>query len=407
MSNSLEHAKGSVSVGIPVHNEEKFIKETLDNLLVNYDEISEIIISDNASSDKTEEICKDYVNQFSKIKYFKHPTPINAYENFNFLINKASSEFFFFMRAKNRISDNFIKNCKDRLQNSESADIAIPIYYKYNEEISQNCEILYDPSKYSIADKDIKKRFIDVIRFPINCMMIYGFYRLNFLKNEFCKLDFCESASDNILSYKIVLKNPVALVKNAFVNHFVRYESIETLLDRYASMGFSVDRTNPFWYLPIEAAKLCRLYEPNLYKSIKNEFRPSFNLSLRAYLFEKDLFLTMSKGRYVQHILNKAKDKKVVFWGTSKCAEIVHSCLKDRLHPSLYVDNNKSKQGAFFHEIKIVSPIKIKDSSKFVCVVNVDESNFIWEIYNQLSDMGYIYMTNMFFLAREVSFKNI
>jgi len=50
-----------ISVVIPAHNEEKFIKATLDSLIKqDFKEKFEIIVVDNNSSDKTSEIAKSY-----------------------------------------------------------------------------------------------------------------------------------------------------------------------------------------------------------------------------------------------------------------------------------------------------------------------------------------------------------
>lgn len=49
-----------VSIGMPVYNGEKFIRKSLDSLLAQSCSNFELIISDNASTDKTYEICKEY-----------------------------------------------------------------------------------------------------------------------------------------------------------------------------------------------------------------------------------------------------------------------------------------------------------------------------------------------------------
>ena len=53
-------------------------------------------------------------------------------------------------------------------------------------------------------------------------------------------------------------------------------------------------------------------------------------------------------------------------------------------------------------EKKIYAPAVLHNPNKYVCVVNVDDGRFIWEIYDQMIDMGYKYMENLFFLPREV-----
>ena len=49
-----------VSIGLPVYNGENYLAESLDALLSQTYPDFELIISDNASTDRTEEICRKY-----------------------------------------------------------------------------------------------------------------------------------------------------------------------------------------------------------------------------------------------------------------------------------------------------------------------------------------------------------
>lgn len=66
----------------PVCNEANYLRDTLDSLIENYEDIYEIIISDNFSDDSTEIICKEY-EKYSKIKYIRQEKESNSIENFN------------------------------------------------------------------------------------------------------------------------------------------------------------------------------------------------------------------------------------------------------------------------------------------------------------------------------------
>jgi glycosyltransferase involved in cell wall biosynthesis len=56
-----------LSVGMPVYNGERFLSKALDSLLGQTFQDFEIIISDNASNDATERICKAYAERASRI----------------------------------------------------------------------------------------------------------------------------------------------------------------------------------------------------------------------------------------------------------------------------------------------------------------------------------------------------
>ena len=62
----MNETKPRVSIGMPVYNGENFIRDALDAFLAQTFKDFEIVISDNASSDRTEEICREYAQRDSR-----------------------------------------------------------------------------------------------------------------------------------------------------------------------------------------------------------------------------------------------------------------------------------------------------------------------------------------------------
>ena len=83
-----------VSVGVPVFNGEEYLRRRLDSILGQTFTDYEIIISDNASTDMTNKICKEYLNKDKRIRYVRQNTNIGFPNNFNFLINEARGEYY-------------------------------------------------------------------------------------------------------------------------------------------------------------------------------------------------------------------------------------------------------------------------------------------------------------------------
>lgn len=83
-----------VSIGMPVYNGEEFIREALDSLLAQTFTDFELIISDNASTDRTEAICRDYAGKDSRIRYIRQSENMGASDNFQFVLDKAVGEYF-------------------------------------------------------------------------------------------------------------------------------------------------------------------------------------------------------------------------------------------------------------------------------------------------------------------------
>jgi glycosyltransferase involved in cell wall biosynthesis len=102
-----------VSIGLPVYNGEKFIVKKIESLLAQTFKDFELIISDNASTDKSAKICKKYALTDKRIKNFNQSKNIGAGENFNFVLDKARGEFFLWSAVDDIILPTFIeKNIK-------------------------------------------------------------------------------------------------------------------------------------------------------------------------------------------------------------------------------------------------------------------------------------------------------
>ncbi len=100
-----------LSIGLPVYNGEKFIKEAIDSLLAQTFEDFELIILDNASTDKTEEICRAYAEQDKRICYYRNQKNIGCARNFNRVFELSSGEYFKWAAHDDLHAPDFIKKC--------------------------------------------------------------------------------------------------------------------------------------------------------------------------------------------------------------------------------------------------------------------------------------------------------
>jgi hypothetical protein len=81
-----------LSVGLPVYNGQRYLAEALDALLGESLTDFELIISDNASTDETEETCRRYPVRDPRIRYIRQPFNIDAASNHKF--QQARGELF-------------------------------------------------------------------------------------------------------------------------------------------------------------------------------------------------------------------------------------------------------------------------------------------------------------------------
>lgn len=86
--------KPKVSIGITVYNAETFLEQTLNSLLAQtFDEI-EFCISDNASTDGSEELCRALASHDDRIRYFRQESNQGSIRNWNNVLSMATGEYF-------------------------------------------------------------------------------------------------------------------------------------------------------------------------------------------------------------------------------------------------------------------------------------------------------------------------
>ena len=86
--------KPFICIGMPVYNGEMFIRQALDSLLAQSYENFQLIISDNASTDATREICEEYAIKDIRIKYLRQKKNLGATNNFKYVLEQASGDYF-------------------------------------------------------------------------------------------------------------------------------------------------------------------------------------------------------------------------------------------------------------------------------------------------------------------------
>ena len=98
-----------VSVGIPVYNGENTIRKTISTLLEQTYKNIELIISDNASSDGTEAICREYAVKDKRVRYVRQLINLGGEANFKFVLDEAHGEYFIWAHSDELFSTNFIE----------------------------------------------------------------------------------------------------------------------------------------------------------------------------------------------------------------------------------------------------------------------------------------------------------
>lgn len=117
-----------VSIGMPVYNGERYIKEVLDSLLIQDFKDFELIISDNASTDSTAEICQAYAVNDPRIKYHRNKTNLGSTANFNGLVKLACGKYFMWVSDDDLWEPSFVSSMVESLDSNPDAVLSFCRY---------------------------------------------------------------------------------------------------------------------------------------------------------------------------------------------------------------------------------------------------------------------------------------
>ncbi len=121
---SIERDRPRVSIGVPVYNGERYLAETLDTLLAQTYSDFELIICDNASTDRTEQIGRAYAANDPRVRYVRNPANLGAAKNYRLVFELSSGEYFKWQPSDDLCAPEFLARCVDVLDHQSSVVLA-------------------------------------------------------------------------------------------------------------------------------------------------------------------------------------------------------------------------------------------------------------------------------------------
>jgi glycosyltransferase involved in cell wall biosynthesis len=110
----------SVSIGLPVYNGERFLTLAIESVLGQTFTDLELVISDNASTDATQDICHQFMKADSRVRYIRHPHNVGVTRNFNGVVDHARARLFKWASADDLVAPDFVEQCVDVLRHDQS-----------------------------------------------------------------------------------------------------------------------------------------------------------------------------------------------------------------------------------------------------------------------------------------------
>lgn len=177
---ALTDAKPQLSIGLYVYNGERFLRGCLDSFLNQTFRDFELIVSDNASTDRTAEICREYASRDPRIRYYRSEKNMGAGWNCRRVCELANGKYFKWAANDDRCEPDFLRRCVEVLE----SDPGLVLAHSRTRVIDENGKHLefYDHSALRMESPDPLVRFGDLILRHHRCYFIFGVIRLDVLR---------------------------------------------------------------------------------------------------------------------------------------------------------------------------------------------------------------------------------
>ena len=117
--------KPRVALGLPVYNGERYLRKVLDGVLAQEFEDFQLVISDNASTDGTAEICLEYARRDPRVRYLRSETNIGIAPNFQRVFRLSDGVYFKWLVHDDVCGPRFLRECVDLLDEAPSSVVLV------------------------------------------------------------------------------------------------------------------------------------------------------------------------------------------------------------------------------------------------------------------------------------------
>ncbi len=198
-----------VVVGVPVFNGANYLRQTLEALLAQTFEDFLLVVSDNASTDATPDVCSEYATRDRRVRVIRRPENIGAAPNFNSLFAySGSARYFKWAGHDDLLAKTYLARCVEVLD-SEPDVVLCTAESRVIDDTGRAVGAYGSGGRFDLEDPT--QRFRHVSRFDINPFYeIFGVFRCEALRRTRLIRGF--SGGDGILLAEIALQGKVRTI---------------------------------------------------------------------------------------------------------------------------------------------------------------------------------------------------
>jgi glycosyltransferase involved in cell wall biosynthesis len=230
-------AQPRVSIGLPVFNAEQYLEQSLGSILAQTHRNFELIISDNASGDATEAICRRYAALDPRVRYHRNPRNQGATFNFRQVVALSAGEYFLWAAHDDMFAPEYLERCVAVLE--QNPDVVL--CYSKSIEIDGQGQSMVPKEQVLGADLPYAHlRFRELIRMDHNCLSMFGVMRARVLKRTSVHGDFPDS--DRCMLAEVALYGRFVQLPDSL---FFHRKHAQQMTQQFPSRQERMERLNP------------------------------------------------------------------------------------------------------------------------------------------------------------------
>jgi len=171
-----------VFIGMLAYNGEKHIGEAIQSLLLQSFSDITLFISDDASIDKTQEICESYTKKDPRVIYYRQPKNIGMFPQYKFVLDKADGEYFMWASLDDIWEKDFIKTCVNLLEQNKDIGASscntaeIDSFGRITREVKDFSKLSGRPNAVTVARYILQPEILG------KCNIMYSLFRADIIK---------------------------------------------------------------------------------------------------------------------------------------------------------------------------------------------------------------------------------
>ena len=286
----------AVTIGMPVYNGQRFIRQAIASVLAQSFADFELLVSDNASTDGTGQVCAEFAARDSRIRFVRQNQNIGAFLNFRYVTDHAAAPLLVWLAHDDVLDSGYLERCLQQMLANEHSVLVSSDFRIIDE---NGCTICTERLGAIRAAVPWKTRRTEFFKFPLysnTFFCFYGMMRTAACRRLFEQLPEPKSLSQSELPF--LARLAAAGEISSFSGVLRSYRRVATSV--YHTEQQSLRRKSAIHRLAIQTRHVLGLIADQVSVLLGSSLpaRSKAGILLRlAYYYGVECFVRLAKGR--------------------------------------------------------------------------------------------------------------